>query len=215
MVPIRYRVCPSQAQERGGINPPPPVLAVTHWTWRQTETKKKENEKMILALDPGTKCGWAVANAKDVQISGVWDLAPHRHEGGGMRFMRLRNYLAEILRPCLIEAAYYEEVAAHKGTAAAQIYGGIVATLQTICEERRIPYAGIPVGTIKRTATGKGNANKDAMMAAAASRWPDWVCVDDNEADARWIAVTALDSQGIGKAGVSGLGLALDTAKRI
>jgi Holliday junction resolvasome RuvABC endonuclease subunit len=50
---------------------------------------------------------------------------------------------------------------------------------------------GVPVGTVKKTATGRGNASKEDMMAAARARWPGWEPVDDNEADARWVVVAA------------------------
>jgi Holliday junction resolvasome RuvABC endonuclease subunit len=87
---------------------------------------------------------------------------------------------------------YYEEVAAHKGTAAAHIYGGLVATLQSFCEERNIPYCGVPVGTIKRYATGKGNANKEAMIAAAQVKH-GYLGDNDNEADALHLLALSLD----------------------
>ncbi len=47
---------------------------------------------------------------------------------------------------------------------------GRVATLTAWAELRGIPYEGVPVGTIKRHATGKGNAAKEAMIAAARAR---------------------------------------------
>lgn len=143
---------------------------------------------MILAIDPGTHCGYAFTEAKDNHVnSGVLDLSPMRHEGGGMRFLRFRRWLQEI-GPSEV---YYEEVAAHKGTAAAHVYGGLVATLQSYCEERSIPYRGVPVGTVKKHATGKGNANKDAMIAAAKEKL-GYEGNDDNEADALWILDYAL-----------------------
>jgi Holliday junction resolvasome RuvABC endonuclease subunit len=125
--------------------------------------------------------------------SGVWNLKPSRHEGGGMRFVRLRRYLCELLDANAGEVLLgYEEVRRHAGTDAAHIYGGIVAVVQSVCEERTIPYQGVPVGTIKRLATGKGNADKTAMVAAAVVRF--WPVTDDNEADALWCAA-ALDKE--------------------
>jgi crossover junction endodeoxyribonuclease RuvC len=150
----------------------------------------------LLAIDPGTHCGWAAFNTNNnVMLSGVWDLSVKRHEGGGMRFLRLRKYLAEAIDGCKPDAVYFESVMRHLGTDAAHIYGGIVAEIQAACEEHepKIPYAGIPVGTIKKVATGKGNANKEAMLAAAARRWPDYQCEDDNEADARFCALAAVN----------------------
>jgi hypothetical protein len=42
-----------------------------------------------------------------------------------------------------------------------------MASLTSWGELRGVPYEGVPVGTIKRHATGKGNANKQAMIDAA------------------------------------------------
>lgn len=105
-----------------------------------------------------------------------------------MRFVRFKNYLNEVSRTTKIEAVYFEEVRRHLGTDAAHIYGGIIATLCAWCEENKIPYHGIPVGVVKKHATGKGNADKEMMVEAARAKWPDHAFTDDNEADARWIA---------------------------
>lgn len=145
----------------------------------------------ILGIDPGTACGWCVRHDERRIDSGVWDLSPKRHEGAGMRGVRFRRLLQEILdsaRPAIVA---YEEVQRHLGTDAAHVYGGLVLLLQEECEHRAIPYTGIPVATVKKAATGKGNAPKSAMIDAAARRWPNLPLFDDNEADARWIAEVA------------------------
>jgi hypothetical protein len=61
---------------------------------------------------------------------------------------------------------YFEEVRRHAGVDAAHAYGGFMAHLTAWCEHHQIPYQGVPVGTIKKHATGKGNANKDQMIGA-------------------------------------------------
>ena len=95
-------------------------------------------------------------------------LRPGRFDGGGMRYLRFTNWLTEIDRLSgPISAIWFEEVRRHAGTDAAHVYGGLMATLTAWAELRGIPYEGVPVGTIKRHATGKGNAPKDAMIAAA------------------------------------------------
>jgi len=132
----------------------------------------------ILAIDPGTRCGYALSPNE----SGVWNLSPHRHEGGGMRFVRLKNYLMTICEG--VNIVVYEEVRRHLGTDAAHIYGGIVAIIQEHCEHNKIPYQGVPVGTIKKYFTGKGNSNKEVMLTAARAKWPDLDIIDDNQADA-------------------------------
>jgi len=69
-----------------------------------------------------------------------------------------------------------------------------MATLTAWAELRGVPYAGVPVGTIKRHAAGKGNANKQAMIAAARAR--GFAPADDNEADAIAILLWAIETQG-------------------
>ncbi len=52
------------------------------------------------------------------------------------------------------------------GTDAAHVYGGLLATLTAWCEHHQIPYEGIPVSTINKATTGKGNASKVEMIKA-------------------------------------------------
>lgn len=150
----------------------------------------------ILGIDPGTSCGWAIwTEEAGIIAAGTWDLSPRRHEGGGMRFVRLRRHLEELLSSGKLLIAY-EEVRRHLGTDAAHIYGGIVATVQSCCEESGRPYMAIPVATVKKVATGAGNAKKEAMVEAATDRWPHVLDqVKDSEkndaADACWIALSA------------------------
>ncbi len=144
----------------------------------------------ILAIDPGTHCGYALSPFE----SGVWNLSVGRHEGGGMRFVKLRSYLAKACQGA--ELVVYEEVRGHKGTDAAQVYGGIVAIIQEHCEQSRIPYQGVPVGTIKKFATGKGNSNKEVMLAAARARWPEVGIINDNQGDALFLWAWACKEYG-------------------
>lgn len=143
----------------------------------------------ILALDLGTKTGWAIKTGPDI-LSGTQPFTPQRFDGGGMRYLRFSRWLTELEGNRAIERVYYEEVRRHMSTDAAHCYGGFLATLQAWCETRNIPYAGIPVGTIKKHATGSGAATKDAMIAAAVAK--GWSPADDNEADALHILDYAL-----------------------
>jgi Holliday junction resolvasome RuvABC endonuclease subunit len=101
-----------------------------------------------------------------------------------------------------IARVYFERVYAHKGTEAAHVYGGFMYTLAAVCEEMRIGCVGIPVGTIKKFATGKGNASKEEMIAAARSR--GFNPADDNEADALALLFLALKARDCRAAGPSG-----------
>ena len=134
----------------------------------------------LLALDLGTKTGWALDG--DPVAYGMNDFTPKRLEGGGMRFLRFERFLAELhaIRP--LSEIVFEEVRRHRGTDASHIYGGFLSLLTVFCEKHSIPYAGVPVGTIKKFATGKGNADKAAMIAAVADL--GYPVSDDNVADA-------------------------------
>ena len=140
-----------------------------------------------IGIDPATACGWAVLAADGSRLaSGVWNLASRRHEGGGMRYVRARTALLALLDAYPDAVLGYEEVARHAGTTAAHVYGGLVAVITSVCEERGVPYSGQPVASVKRHATGKGNAPKPAMIGAALASWG--VYVGDDEADALFVA---------------------------
>ncbi len=137
----------------------------------------------IISLDLGTKTGWATLDECSSITSGVQNFAPGRYEGGGMRYLRFKQWLTSVKQSLgEIDAVYFEEVRRHAGVDAAHAYGGFMAHLTAWCEHHQIPYQGVPVGTIKRHATGKGNANKEAMIDAA-KRY-GVIPIDDNEADA-------------------------------
>ena len=145
----------------------------------------------VLALDLGTATGWALRDGGGVITSGTVSFRPDRFCGGGMRFLRFKNWLTEVKNTAGgIDAVYLEEVRRHAGTSASQIYGGWLAILTAWCEHHSIPYQGVPVGTIKRHVTGKGNASKDAVIAAVRAR--GFAPADDNEADAIALLLWAL-----------------------
>ncbi|WP_256996361.1 hypothetical protein [Methylococcus capsulatus] len=114
-----------------------------------------------------------------------------------MRFLRFKRWLTEIKQAAGdLDAVYFEEVRRHAGVDAAHAYGGFLAHLTAWCEHHRMPYQGVPVGTIKKHAAGQGNANKAAMVAAMRSMGFD--PVDDNEADALALLHWALATQRVG-----------------
>lgn len=143
----------------------------------------------LLALDLATKTGWVVREGGSID-SGVWNLKGDKFEGGGMRFLRFRTLLIEVLGTGISRVAY-EAVRRHMGVDAAHIYGALMGIVQEECERRQIPYCGVTVSSIKIKATGKGNANKDAMVDAAKRQWPLIEIIDDNHADALWISEVA------------------------
>lgn len=144
--------------------------------------------KSFLALDLGTKTGWALASlnhAGNLQIqSGVQSFVFNpRYEGGGMRFLKFQRWMDEMNRGGVIERLVFEEVMQRPASVAAgHVYGGFLGHLTSWCEQNNIPYEGVPVGTVKKDLTGRGNATKKDMI--------EWIKLkghapaDDNEADA-------------------------------
>ncbi|PPU90998.1 crossover junction endodeoxyribonuclease RuvC [Xanthomonas albilineans] len=150
----------------------------------------------ILALDLGTRTGWALQHSDGTITSGTEPFTPQRFEGGGMRFLRFKRWLNEVLSTANpIHTVYFEEVRRHAGVDAAHAYGGFMGHLTAWCEHHQIPYQGVPVGTIKKHATGKGNASKDDMIASARRR--GHTPIDDNQADALALLHWAIETQGV------------------
>jgi hypothetical protein len=151
--------------------------------------------QVILALDLGTTTGWALRTACGQITSGTASFRPGRFDGGGMRYLRFANWLAELERLSgPITAIWFEAVRRHTATDAAHVYGGLMATLTAWAERRGVAYEGVPVGTIKRHVTGRGNADKVAMVAAVRAR--GFKPADDNEADALALLLWAIETEG-------------------
>lgn len=148
----------------------------------------------LLTLDLGTTTGWALRDAHTNISHGYATFRPQRFEGGGMRYLRFKRWLTElkaVVEP--VDALYFEEVRRHAGVDAAHAYGGFLATLTAWCEHHQIPYQGVPVGTIKKHATGRGNASKDEVITAMQAKGHP--VTDDNEADALALLHWAIDTQ--------------------
>ena len=150
---------------------------------------------VVLALDLATNTGWALRSANGQIVSGTISFRPSRYDGGGIRYLRFRSWLDNIAADVGgIGVIHHEEVRRHVSTDAAHVHGGLLATLTSWCEQHSIPYQGVPVGTIKRHLTGKGNADKQAVIAAIRER--GFSPADDNEADAIAILLWAIDTHG-------------------
>jgi hypothetical protein len=151
--------------------------------------------RALLALDLGTSTGWAMCLPDGGIVSGTVSFRPSRYDGGGIRYVRFRAWLDGVADDTPeIAAIHFEEVRRHLSTDAAHVHGGLLATLTAWCEQRSIAYQGVPVGTIKRFITGKGNADKEAVIAEVRAR--GYSPSDDNEADAIAILLWALETRG-------------------
>ena len=145
----------------------------------------------ILALDPATLCGWAHSDG----MSGTWDLNVARDESTGMRLVRLRAKLNEILNASGVQVLVFEAArnAQPDMQGALVVQSEIQGVIKAWCHEFGIEYRGYSPTEIKKHATGKGNTNKGGMIEAAKVKWPlkfsrpKEELPDDNEVDALWI----------------------------
>ena len=141
----------------------------------------------ILAIDPATKCGWAHSNG----ASGTWDLSIRRDESSGMRLLRFEAKVLEVARLIGIDVIAFESPTVAQGRKAnldgMKLGVKLQAIIERMCVGTDIEHIGYNLSTIKKHATGKGNASKEMMLAAARRRWPDADIEDDNEADALWL----------------------------
>ena len=142
----------------------------------------------VLALDLGTTTGFAIFKDGSI-ISGVKKLQ-HSKSAPGLRFLHFRNWLIEIIKSHEIEKIFYERVYRHLGTDASHCFGGFLYHMAAVCEEFQIPYIGFPVGSIKKAATGRGNATKEEMIKAAF--YNGFKPKDHNESDALAILLMAI-----------------------
>lgn len=172
-----------------------------------------------LGVDLGTRCGiaiWTEPGGTGAGRAGTgrppsvepaaalveWDLAPGPGEGGGMRPLRFRRLLERLLDtgPPVVEVGY-EAVMFSRTAAASHVYGELRGILMLVCEDRGIPYRGIPVATAKKHATGNHMAKKWEVADAMRVRFKG-VCPDldrrrrglsENETDALSVLACVVD----------------------
>jgi Holliday junction resolvasome RuvABC endonuclease subunit len=138
-------------------------------------------EVKILAMDIATHCGWAVSR----EVYGCWDLSAKRDESAGMRLIRLRSKMKEVIKAENINIVVFERPGGqYKGAIIVQ--SELQGQIKVVCEDMDIDYRAYSSMEIKRYATGKGNCGKPAMIAAAKNKL-GYPGNDDNEADALWL----------------------------
>jgi Holliday junction resolvasome RuvABC endonuclease subunit len=140
----------------------------------------------ILALDLGTKTGWA-CNLTGRLESGVQVFDVKRGESPGMRFLRFNAWLAQVcpdkdwLRP---EIVIYE-MPHHRGGAATEVTVGMSTRVLEFCAKHKIEHSSVHSGTLKKFVTGSGKGDKSVMaLYALKKKWISSLEMDDNEVDA-------------------------------
>jgi Holliday junction resolvasome RuvABC endonuclease subunit len=148
--------------------------------------------KTVLALDLGTKMGWALSRCGGFGESvthGVENLQPFPKGPRAHRFAAFQEWL----EPTPADVIVYEDIKRHAGTAAAHMWGAWEGILLAHCIRNGIPAHVLGVGEIKKHATGKGNAPKNDVIAAMQAR--GFSPEDDNDADALALLFAYLDKE--------------------
>jgi len=152
----------------------------------------------ILALDLGMRTGYAIRENGRVE-SGVQVFDVKRGESPGMRYLRFNRWLADVChagldavfgRDALAVGFIVYEQTHHRGGAATEVAAGFATRAQEFCARHGLEHAAVHTATLKKFATGHGNAKKPEMIAAAQARF-GYPVADDNEADALWLLAYA------------------------
>ena len=148
----------------------------------------------ILALDLGTKTGWAFGDAEDIKrvYSGVQDFSLKRGESPGMRLLNFDKLVYEMLAKHKPKMVGYE-MPHQRGGYATQLLLGMLGILHVACTKAGIEYASVHSATLKKFATGSGRASKEQMVSIATVNFKRKI-IDDNEADALHILGWARNS---------------------
>jgi Holliday junction resolvasome RuvABC endonuclease subunit len=112
------------------------------------------------------------------EVTGVW----HPKLRGPGRLVAIREHISILTYEAdVVVLEGYSYASPNQAHQIGELGGVIRAWLF----EHRLPFAVVPPASLKKFATGKGNAPKDAMLAAAIRRF-GFEGSDNNEADA-WL----------------------------
>lgn len=153
-----------------------------------------------LALDLGTKTGYAVGNSRRIIESGTWTLAGAKelraqklagaNRSGDCRFFRLMEHIAKTINRHNISRIIFEDVIFFTSTSQTQLWASLRSAIWAIKSANpHIETECVHVGTLKKFATGNGRADKAEMNRAAIGKFPSIALTnaDDNQIDALWL----------------------------
>lgn len=162
------------------VNKTPPPVKVEPEKFSQplvpVDADRMASKQIVLALDIATATGWCTATA-----SGEWNFKAKNDETQGIRLIRFKAKLNEILTAEKITLVAFEQ-AFSSGKFPNQLGVELIGVMKIVCMERGVEYKSYPPTTIKKHATGNGQASKETMVLAAQKFKPS--IKSNNEADA-------------------------------
>lgn len=154
-----------------------------------------------LGLDFGLNCGFAYSVYSNTNKAwyifpdsiGVYKLSTSRYESGSTAFLRLRD-LCYTINPKYI---FYEDIkftpsfakdvnpaaVIARAATSAELLTSLRQTVLLWAEDNNIPCVGVPIGTIKKYATGKGRAKKEEVIQACNEKFNTNLDPNDNGSD--------------------------------
>jgi Holliday junction resolvasome RuvABC endonuclease subunit len=138
-------------------------------------------EGKVIGIDPGMTTGWAYTTDSNIVIAGSWDLKrDESHE-----LVALFRNVCELIDKVVPEVVCYEEPVA-RGMAARSL-NRQMGVIILACEVCATPHYPVNPGTLKKHATGMGNATKEDMAEALWGKGGHREG-DHNAVDAHWLA---------------------------
>lgn len=154
--------------------------------------------KDVLAIDLGTSTGWCY-NRGNTTFQGSWTLATAREIGewGRNRLRRRKDPRIERLCKHLdslgsFDMVVFEDVEFGSTVFQAHLWAGLRSSVW-LCAKAAITEC-VPVGTLKKFATGNGHATKGSMFRALERQHPNLaggLANNDDAVDAAWLWVWA------------------------
>lgn len=137
----------------------------------------------VVGLDLSLSC---TGVADDTGTTHTVIVAPVRCGGDDLiaRCIRIRLQIID-LTPARLDLVVIEDLVARSQAAAA--LGVLHGTIRVWLRAAQVPVLLVPPATLKKYATGKGNANKDLVRDAARDRLGLPAGVTSDEADAAWL----------------------------
>lgn len=140
----------------------------------------------ILAIDPGTKCGWALLSGRGVHIASGSERFAKPKEPLGLKFQNARAFFRSRLSVYKPDYLVCERLGHFKSSAAVISMFGIVAQLREMAFVFDLEFNEVSPPAVKKCATGDGRADKKMMIAAAQKRW-NLGKISSDQADALWV----------------------------
>jgi len=138
-------------------------------------------EGKVIGIDPGMTTGWAYTTNSNIVIAGSWDLKKDEsHE-----LVALFRNMCELIDKVVPDIVCYEEPVA-RGMAARSL-NRQMGVIILACEVCAVAHYPVNPGTLKKHATGRGNATKEEMAEALWGKG-GYRADDHNAVDAHWLA---------------------------